>query len=227
MRHSKNTTGNEDGPEDTVSDSHAHLCLSIDLNSKMPEISERTTLKELAAIVSDTLERAGITATLSGDAAVGIYTENQYKSEDLDFVTVSAVDDLEQALAPLGFLRTGKPRLSVFEHPATHWYLEFPPAPLSFGDTYVDPSSCALIETPLGNLRIITPTQSVMDRLIAAAAWNEPQSLEQALLVAKHQHDNIDWAELDVWVMSEGIVHKKETIEFYSKVGRSLPTRRA
>ena len=134
----------------------------------MPEISERTTLKELAAIVSDTLERAGITATLSGGAAVGIY--NQYKSEDLDFVTVAVVDDLEKALTSLGFIRTGKPRLSVFEHPATQWYLEFPPAPLSFGDTYVDPSSCALIKTPFGNLRIITPTHSVMDRLIAAVA---------------------------------------------------------
>jgi hypothetical protein len=193
----------------------------------MPEISERTTLKELAAIVSDTLERAGITATLSGGAAVGIYTENQYKSEDLDFVTVAVVDDLEKALTPLGFIRTGKPRLSVFEHPATQWYLEFPPAPLSFGDTYVDPSSCALIKTPFGNLRIITPTHSVMDRLIAAVAWNEPQSLEQALLVTMHQHDNIDWAELDIWVMKEGIVRDKETIEFYRQVGRSLPTKQA
>jgi hypothetical protein len=31
-----------------------------------------------------------------------------------------------------------------------------------------------------------------MDRLIAAAAWNEPQSLEQALLVAESQAGNIE-----------------------------------
>ena len=39
-----------------------------------------------------------------------------------------------------------------------------------------------------------------MDRLIAAAAWNEPQSLAQALLIVEHQLKNIDWEELDQWV---------------------------
>lgn len=192
---------------------------------KTPEITENTTLVELAAIVSDALERAGITATLSGGAAVSIYTDSRYLSEDLDFVTVAMANELEKALVPLGFVRTGKPRLSVFEHPATQWYLEFPPAPLSFGDTYIDSSMCAIIETSVGKLRIITPTHSVMDRLIAAAAWHEPQSLEQALMVAESQDDNIDWVELDAWVMQEGIVTDKETIEFYRKVGRFVPSR--
>jgi hypothetical protein len=189
----------------------------------LPEITENMSLKELAALVSETLERAGIVATLSGGAAVGIYSENRYESNDLDFVTVSPVDALEKALTPLGFVRTGSPRLSVFDHPATQWYLEFPPSPLSFGDTYVDPKNCAKIETPVGSLRIITPTHSVMDRLIAAASWHEPQSLEQALLVARHQYDSIDWAELDIWVMREEIVNDNEVIEFYREIGRELP----
>ena len=131
--------------------------------------TEDTTLTELATIVSDTLEHEGIIATLSGGAVVSIYTEGRYVSEDMDFVTIALVKQLTTALEPLGFKRTGQPRLSVFEHPSTRWYLEFPPAPLSFGGTYVDPSKCALIETGSGKLRIITPTQSVMDRLIAAA----------------------------------------------------------
>lgn len=186
-------------------------------------ITEKTTLAELAAIVSDALEREGIIATLSGGAAVSIYTENRYVSEDLDFVTIALVKELRNVLEPLGFKRTGQPRLSVFEHPNTRWYLEFPPAPLSFGGAYVDPSQCELVDTGLGNLRIITPTHSVMDRLIAAVAWNESQSLEQAVLVAEHQHDNIDWEDLDRWVTTEGIGNDKETIEFYKKVGRRLP----
>ncbi|MHC4307409.1 MAG: hypothetical protein ACYSR7_02150, partial [Planctomycetota bacterium] len=163
-------------------------------------ITEATTLAELAAIVSGALEREGIVATLSGGSAVSIYSDNRYVSEDLDFVTVALLEDLRLALEPLGFKHTGSPRLSVFEHPKTRWYLEFPPAPLSFGGTYVDPSRCALVDAGLGKLRIITPTQSVMDRLIAAAVWNEAQSLEQALLVAEHQRDNIEWEELDQWV---------------------------
>jgi len=54
-------------------------------------ITEETTLTELAAIVSDVLEREGIVATLSGGAAVSIYSDNRYVSEDLDFVTVALV----------------------------------------------------------------------------------------------------------------------------------------
>ena len=189
----------------------------------MAEITEGTTLVELAAIISDALECAGIVATLSGGAAVSIYTENRYESKDLDFVTVSLVAELQSALKPLGFKHTGQPRLSVFEHSATRWYVEFPPAPLSFGGTYIDPSHCALLETRFGNLRIITPTQSVMDRLTAASAWNEPQSLEQALLVAQHQYEKIDWAELGRWVDNEQIVGDKEIVDFYRQIGRPLP----
>ena len=186
-------------------------------------ITEKTTLLELAALVSEALEKAGIVATLSGGAAVSIYSQNRYLSEDLDFVTVAFVEELKGALEPLGFRHKGRPRLSVFDHPKCRWYLEFPPAPLSFGGTYVDPSDCALLDTELGKLRIISPTQSVMDRLIAAAAWNERQSLEQALLVAEHQRDALDWKVLDEWAKREGIVAQKEVVEFYRKLGRSLP----
>jgi hypothetical protein len=149
-------------------------------------IDEHTSLKELAAIVSEALENAGITATLSGGAAVSIYSDNKYESEDLD--------------------------------------LDFPPAPLSFGGTYVDPSNCARIDTGLGYIRVITPTHSVMDRLIAAAAWNEPQSLDQALLVTAHCIDKIDWRALDEWVASEGIQSSKEIVEYYEKIARKRPT---
>lgn len=186
-------------------------------------ITARTSLVELAAIVSNALEHHGIIATLSGGATISIYTDNRYVSEDLDFVTIALVGELKTALEPLGFKHTGRPRLSVFEHPNSRWYLEFPPAPLSFGGTYVDSSQCALIDTRVGKLRIITPTHSIMDRLIAAAAWNEPQSLEQALLVAEHQHDSIDWEQLDRFVIGEGISSDRETHEFYGRIGRPIP----
>jgi hypothetical protein len=186
-------------------------------------ITEKTRLTDLAGMVSDALEQQGIVATLSGGAAISIYTDNRYVSEDLDFVTIALVKELKAALAPLGFVNTGRPRMAVFEHPNTHWYLEFPPAPISFGGTYVDPSQCARIDTGVGKLRIITPTQSVMDRLIAASAWNEPESLEQALLVADLQREKIDWKQLDEFVVREGIRDDKEVQEFYQKIERRLP----
>lgn len=186
-------------------------------------ITDKTSLTELAGIVSDALEQQGIVATLSGGAAISIYTDNRYVSEDLDFVTIALLKELKTALEPLGFVHTGRPRMSVFEHPNTRWYLEFPPAPISFGSTYVDPSQCAQIDTGVGNLRIITPTQSIMDRLIAAAAWNEPESLEQALLVADLQREKVDWRQLDEFIVHEGIRDDKEVHEYYRQVERQVP----
>lgn len=188
-----------------------------------PSITSRTTVTELAAIVSEALAAVGIVATLSGGSAVSVYTDNRYESKDLDFVTTALLEELKPVLEPMGFVHTGSPRLSVFEHPATKWYLEFPPAPLGFGGTYVDASECAVLSTPAGNVRIITATHSVMDRLIAAASWQDAPSLDQAVLVATHQSDSIDWKEIDTWVVAEGISTAREVIEFYRAVRRPPP----
>jgi len=92
---------------------------------------------------------------------------------------------------------------------------------------YVDPSKCALISTVAGNIRIITPTHSTMDRLMAAVAWNEQQSLELALPIAEHRGPKIDWNSFDYWVKSERIGSKKETARFHESVGRQVPIRYA
>ena len=168
----------------------------------MSAITRASTLPEVAALVSDALQNAGIAATLSGGSAVSIYTENAYQSRDLDFVTAALVVDLIPALAPLGFQHTGVPRLSQFDHPLIEWYLEFPPSPLTFGHLYVDHEDCAVIDLTVGQLRIITPTQSVMDRLAAAFAWTDAQSRELAILVAANQV--VDWNALKQWFANEG-----------------------
>jgi len=62
-----------------------------------------------------------------------------------------------------------------------------------------------------------------MDRLIAAASWNEPQSLEQAILVADSQARHVNWPVIDEWVNREGIGADKEVIEFYKRTGRKHP----
>ena len=168
----------------------------------MPEITEHSTLEEVAAIVSYALDKAGITATLSGGSAVSIYSDNAYLSRDLDFVTSAMIADLKPVLGRLGFEHTGIPRLSQFEHPKVEWYVEFPPSPLTFGHLQVNPEDCAVIDLAVGKLRIITPTQSVMDRLAAVYAWKDEQSRDQAILVAANQ--DIDWGALELWFENEG-----------------------
>ena len=80
----------------------------------MEGITASTTIEELAAIVSATLESAGIRAVLSGGAVVSIYTHNEYESGDLDFVSPESTSKIADAMASLGFKRRGR----MFSHPA-------------------------------------------------------------------------------------------------------------
>lgn len=63
-----------------------------------------------------------------------------------------------------------------------------------------------------------------MDRLIAAASWHDVPSLEQAVLVATHQAESIDWGTIDAWVVTEVIGTTREVVEFYRATGRTPPT---
>jgi len=163
-------------------------------------ITADTAAVELAALVSQTLEAAGIKATLSGGGAVSVYTHNQYQSSDLDFVTAARRDALTAALRPLGFSLAND--LRHFTHPDTALFLEFPAGPLEFGDRLVDHDDVPRFETPWGPLRVITPTQCVMDRLAAFWHWRDRQSWDQAVMVAAHQ--TIDYEELAAYAASEG-----------------------
>lgn len=167
----------------------------------MDRVTRETTIEELAALVSQALERAGITATLSGGGAVTLYSENEYMSSDLDFVTSARKDAIAEAIAPLGFRLV--PGARQFEHPESELFAEFPPGPLAFGDTVVSDEEATTLDTEFGPLRIVTPTQSVMDRVAAYAHWNDNQSLDQAIMVARRQ--DIAWRALYEWAERDGI----------------------
>ncbi len=165
----------------------------------MAAITEETTLQELAVIVSSTLEEAGITATLSGGAAVSIFSDNAYESADLDFITSERKKALQAAIKVIGFTSGDGSRM--FEHPNTDWYVEFPPGPLGFGDAYVDAKDIPLLSTQYGELRIITPTLSVIDRLAAFWYHFDRQTWDQAIEVAKRHP--IDWEYVQDWAKNE------------------------
>jgi hypothetical protein len=134
----------------------------------MGRIDHTTTLLELAGLVAGALERANITSTLSGGAVVSIYTDNEYESHDLDFITSERNSEIAVALAPLGF--KSEPGTRAFSHPDTDYFVEFPPGPLGLGETVIDHSDAAVMQTRYGRLRLLTPTQSTMDRLASEGA---------------------------------------------------------
>ena len=166
----------------------------------MKKIDRSTSLGELAVIVSAALEEHGITATLSGGGAVSIYTDNLYESCDLDFISRSSIESITEAVRPLGFCKVDGAR--EFRHPDTDYYIEFPPGPLAFGETVVPDANTNVVDTRFGPIRIVTPTESVMDRLSAFIHWSDRQSFNQAALIGKCHE--LDWVALGVWAETEG-----------------------
>jgi hypothetical protein len=108
---------------------------------------------------------------------------------DLDFVSVASHKTIAPIVAELGFTPVGKD----FRHTNSRFFVEFPAGPLSFGDRYVDSSDTTTLDTRYGSLRIITPMQCLMDRIAWLVHGNDPQSRDQAIMVAKHQQ--IEWDE--------------------------------
>ena len=172
----------------------------------MTSIRPDTSIVELAAVVSKALEAAGVTAVLSGGAAVSIYTSNRYQSLDLDFVTSEQLSKLATILEPHGFVR-GKGR--HLEHPHTDLYLEFPPGPPAVGGYII--TEWSSLETEYGTIQMLTPTQMVMDRLAAFFHWNDPQALDQAVLIA--QDNTLEWPALEDWASLESASEKFQTFK--------------
>ena len=164
----------------------------------MSTINPETSLLEIAVRVSEALVDAKIPAVLGGGGAVTQYSNNEYMSKDLDFITVARNKVIAPVVANLGFRPQGK----EFVHSDSDYFIEFPPGPLSFGDRYIDSSETTILDTKFGKLRIITPTQCVMDRLSWFIHHNDKQAREQAILVAAQQE--IDWDDVRSWTDAEG-----------------------
>ena len=165
----------------------------------MSDITQDTSMCEIATLVSEALEAAGVSAVLGGGGAVSQYSDNEYMTTDLDFITVDRNRVIAPIVAELGFTLQGKD----FHHPKSVYFLEFPPGPISFGDRYVDSSETTSIDTPFGRLRIITPTQCVLDRLAWFIHGSDRQARDQAIMVARRQE--IDWDDVHTWASNEGV----------------------
>lgn len=165
-------------------------------------------VQELGAFISCHLQKYGLEITLTGGSCVTIYTNNQYKSMDLDFVETyfTKRKDLKRYLAELGFEEENR----YFKHPETDYFIEFPPGPLAVGGEPI--KEINIIHTEVGDLQIISPTECVKDRLASFFFWNDRQCLSQAVLVARSNEINL--AEIKRWSLKEG--EEQKFTEFLS-----------
>ncbi len=164
------------------------------------------TLIDVALVVCTALDEAGTKAVLTGGGAATAYAPKSYESQDLDYViTFGGGRPAVEALADLGFETRPEKH---YTHPGTRFTVEFPPGPLAVGDDFI--TSWDTLRRGDLLLHIITPTDSVRDRLSAYLHWNDLGSLEVALAVAKAQRDRIDLALVEDWCRREGAADKFE-----------------
>jgi len=84
-------------------------------------------------------------------------------------------------------------------HPRSRYWVEFPAGPVAIGDEVI--RDFAELRSPAGVLRILHPTECVMDRLTWYFHDADRQCLEQALQVARRHP--VDLARIERWSAAE------------------------
>ena len=175
-------------------------------------------LRDFAITVATILKAKNIDVILTGGAVVSIYSEGKYVSKDVDFLSVTDHQTIKQTLHSAGFSNTGKD----FYHQDTQFTVEFPGTDLVIGDEPMKAEG----EIKEGQfvLKLLSPTQCVMDRLAAFYHWKDRQSLEQAVMVAEVHPIKLEsgqkkkeWPTVIMFLLISYVMQRKNRIAQYEK----------
>ncbi len=158
----------------------------------------RSTLGDVAVAAGDALRRAGIRAVLTGGACAHLHSRGAHLSHDADFVLVEpcAIEELDRALADLGFRR----ERDRYVHPRAPFVVEFPRGPLGIGeDRRIRP---VWLRRRGARTLGLSATDSCRDRLAAFYHWGDRQSLAVAVAIARR--NRISMVKVRAWSRSEG-----------------------
>lgn len=140
-----------------------------------------------------------------------IYSENRYQSYDLDYVTYEDMGKVKKALKELGFIEKNK----YFQRNGCPWFVEFVSPPVAIGEEPIFKFSS--VKTSLGTIKMLSPTDSVKDRLASFYHWSDKQGLEQAINICLEQ--DIDLTEVERWSIKE---KKQELFNFFLKTFKKM-----
>jgi hypothetical protein len=96
-----------------------------------------------------------------------------------------------------------EPDWRYFKHPSClHLFLEFPHDPVEIGEEF--PVVPAEIEVEGRTLRLLSPTDSVKDRLAGYIHWKARANFDQAVLICRRQKEAVDLDAVRKWCGREG-----------------------
>lgn len=185
------------------------------------KLTKKMTRKEFAAAVVKQLTEDKILAVLVGGACVSIYTNERHESKDLDFISPNSVTAIAESLAKIGFSRKNR----YFVHKDSEFYVEFPTGPVAIGQQQPVKAEGKL---KVGNtiIRMLSPTQSVMDRLSSFFYFGDRSSLLQAIWICEKQPVNL--SKVKVWAVKENMPAKFEQfLDAWKKIKSAKKKKRA
>ena len=162
---------------------------------------KKINIKTLAEMIGAHLSSHTISAVLVGGACVSIYSENQYMSYDLDLISHESNRKIKAALEEIGFMYDRK---KYYCHRDCKFFLEFLAPPVVIGSQPI--RNFDTISSDSGSIKILSPTDSVKDRLSAYIHWDDKESLEQAFMVAVSRE--VDIKEIKRWAKTESNENK-------------------
>jgi hypothetical protein len=109
---------------------------------------------------------------------------------------VQKITRFSKVMLELGFESHGK----EFRHKDIDFFVEFPSGPLAIVNQLIQAE--AELNFKGHKLKLLSPTQSVMDRLAAYFHWNDLQCLDQAVWIAKKHPIQI--YKIKEWAKREG-----------------------
>jgi hypothetical protein len=187
-------------------------------------IDENSTLEDVCFEIAAVLQHSSIDAVLTGGSAATIYTSSIYTSLDADFVLRDHASraKLAEALRSAGYLPSAS--TGEFKHPNSSYTIDFPKGPLAVGGDYV--KRVASRYRGSVELRILTPTDCVKDRLAHFYYWNDATALEAAIAVARSNRSDVDVDELARWTDQKsqaGIDFRPKLAQFQERSGLKFP----
>lgn len=163
---------------------------------------ENISIKELAAMVSDYLQKNDIKVILTGGSCVSLYSFNKYMSKDIDLITEAPLRKIAPIIKELGFESMSGGR--IFKNPKCEFLVDFVAPPPSIEDEPI--LEFNNIKTPYGTIYLLTPLDCIRDRLCAYFYWDDLECLEQAVLVAKT--NKVNFQKIKQWAESKGQLEK-------------------
>lgn len=166
-------------------------------------ISKDSELADVAFAVCTALSTRSLAVVLVGGSAATYYAPTVCQSMDADFIAQFHVDrETEQtvvdAMAELGY----RVKDNLFLHALNQFTVDFPKGPLAVGGDLIKLFDS--IHRGDEVLNIISPTDSVRDRLAKFYFWDDYTGLDAALGVARERRGDIDFGLISRWSLREG-----------------------